>query len=232
MRVLAWNIRAGGGARLGGIAAAIAGHDADVVVLSEYHAEAAGGRLRGALAGLGYRYMTSVEPPRGRKGVLIAARRRLRDLGSFAPGLEQPWKLVAAEVGGVHIAGVYMPNLMAKVPYWERLLEHLAALGGVPAVAVGDFNTCRAFVDEAGATDRCAHFMDRVEAIGFRDEWRRRNPGRLEFTWYSHRANGFRLDHAFVSPGVRVRAILYSQAEREAGLSDHALMVATLGVGR
>ena len=42
MRVLAWNIRQGGGARLAGIAAAIAAHDADVLVISEYRGGEAG----------------------------------------------------------------------------------------------------------------------------------------------------------------------------------------------
>ena len=229
MKLLAWNIRAGGGSRLERIGAAIAGHGADVLVLSEYHGGAAGERLRHVLAGLGYRHMTGAAPAAGRKGVLIAARRRLRDLGPVAPGLAEPWKLVAAEVGGIHVAGVYMPNLLAKVPYWEALLGHLGGVGAAPAVAMGDFNTCRHFLDETGATDRCSHFMDRVELAGFRDAWRERHPARIEHTWFSHRRNGFRLDHAFVSPGVRVREVGYSQAEREGGLSDHAVMMMTLG---
>jgi hypothetical protein len=36
MRLLAWNIRQGGGSRLTGIMAAISRHDADVLILSEY----------------------------------------------------------------------------------------------------------------------------------------------------------------------------------------------------
>ncbi len=229
MRLLAWNIRAGGGSRLDGIMAAIAGHDADVLVLSEDHPGPAGARLRAALAGLGYSHATRTEPASGRKGVLIAARRRLRDLGPIHAGLAEPWKLVAAEVGGVHVAGVYMPNLLAKTPYWEALLAHLAPLGDHPVLALGDFNTCRHYLDETGATDRCAHFMDRVETIGFHDAWRRHHPERIEHTWFSHRHNGFRLDHAFASSPVRVREIAYSQAERTAGLSDHALMLVGLG---
>ncbi len=229
MKLLAWNIRAGGGSRLAGIAAAIAGHAADVLVLSEYHGGAAGARLRATLHGLGYRHMTAAEPDAGRKGVLIAARNRLRDHGPVTEALPEPWKLVTAEIGGVHVVGVYMPNLLAKVPYWEALLAHLAPRGATPALAAGDFNTCRHFLDETGATDRCAHFMDRVETIGFHDAWRRRHGTRIEPTWFSHRRNGFRLDHAFVSSGVPVRAVEYSQAERISGLSDHAAMRLSLG---
>lgn len=52
MRLLAWNVRAGGGARIEAIAAALARHDADILVLSEYRNGLAGARLRAALATL------------------------------------------------------------------------------------------------------------------------------------------------------------------------------------
>jgi hypothetical protein len=54
-----------------------------------------------------------------------------------------------------------MPNLLAKIPYWETLIATLGETGG-HAVAVGDFNTCRPYLDEAGAIDRTAHYMDKM----------------------------------------------------------------------
>jgi hypothetical protein len=51
-----------------------------------------------------------------------------------------------------------MPNLLAKIPYWETLIATLGETGG-HAVAVGDFNTCRPYLDEAGAIDRTAHYV-------------------------------------------------------------------------
>ncbi|MFZ0019407.1 MAG: hypothetical protein WAL10_18935 [Acetobacteraceae bacterium] len=49
MRLLAWNIRQGGGSRLVGIMGAIMRHDADVLILSEYHGGDSAERLRVAL---------------------------------------------------------------------------------------------------------------------------------------------------------------------------------------
>ena len=46
MRLLAWNIRQGGGTRLSRIIAAIVQHEADVLVLSEYCGGESGERLR------------------------------------------------------------------------------------------------------------------------------------------------------------------------------------------
>ncbi len=227
MRLLAWNIRQGGGSRLAGISAALIRHDADVLVLSEYHPGESGVRLRAMLRALGYPHMTGVEPPAGRKGVLIAARSPFREIGPLSSDVVEPHRLIDVAFGKLHITGVYMPNLLAKLPYWEALLATLGGRVRRRALAIGDFNTCRAHLDEAGATDRTGHYMDRIDAIGFHDVWRRRNPTRLEYSWFSHRANGFRIDHAFLSPPLaRVAgAVVYSHVERELGLSDHSPML-------
>ena len=50
LRLLAWNIRQGGGTRLSRIVAAIEQHEADMLVLSEYRGGESGERLRAALA--------------------------------------------------------------------------------------------------------------------------------------------------------------------------------------
>ena len=227
MRLLAWNVRAGGGSRLVGIAAALTRHDADVVVLSEYRNGAAGQRLREALAAIGYRHTTQLGPPPRGNGVLIAARQRFRERGVATPTVPEPYRMLSVELETLRLYGIYMPNMKAKVPYWQALIAALAAERDGPALAIGDFNTCRAYVDEPGAIDGCAYFMDHIDAIGFCDLWRRRYPEGREYSWYSTRGNGFRIDHAFLSPALVARAgvIRYSHAERETGLSDHSALI-------
>jgi exonuclease III len=99
VRVFAWNIRQGGGARLSRIADALARHDADILVLSEYRGGASGDRLRAALETLGYGYTTTLAPPPGRSGVLIAARFAFDDYGAVGGGLPEPYRMVGAELG-------------------------------------------------------------------------------------------------------------------------------------
>jgi len=232
VRVLAWNIRQGGGARLAAIAEALARHEADILIISEYRGGESANRLRAALAVLGYRHQTGLVPPPGKNGVLIAARHPFREHGAVSAGLPEPCRMVRIEVAGLFLCGIYMPNLLAKVPYWEALIAALAAEPDGAMLAIGDFNTCRAYVDEAGAIDACAHFMDKVEAIGFCNLWRRRYPEGREFSWYSTRGNGFRIDHAFLSPALAAQAgaVRYSHDERLAGLSDHSPLILDLGV--
>jgi exodeoxyribonuclease-3 len=230
MRLLAWNIRQGGGTRLPAIAEALARHEADVLVLSEYRGGDSALRLREALERRGYPHVTSAIPPPGKSGVLIAARRRFRTHAELDSALPEPYRLIHVEIGKLSLCGVYMPNLLAKVPYWEAVVASLAGKIEGHALAIGDFNTCRAYVDEPGAIDRCAYFLDRVAEIGFCDLWRHRYPEGREFSWYSHRGNGFRIDHAFLSPVLARRAgpVRYSHDERLSGLSDHSPLILDL----
>ena len=188
MRLLAWNIRQGGGSRLARIAAALERHAADILVLSEYRGGQSAMRLLAVLDALGYRYATTLMPPPGRAGVLIAARRAFREHGTLGIGTDEPYRMVSVAFASFRLVGVYMPNLLAKVPYWETLIAALGETGG-HALAIGDFNTCRPYLDEAGAIDRTAHYMDRMGEIGFCDLWRRRNP-ELRESVHSRRERG------------------------------------------
>ena len=231
LRLLAWNIRQGGGTRLPRIVAAIAQHDADVLILSEYRGGDSGARLRAALAAIGYAHLTAATPPAGGNGTLIAARQPFDDGGPLTEAVPEPYRIVRAYIGPLRIYGVYMPNLLKKVPYWQALIAAFAAESlPAQALAIGDFNTCRAYVDEPGAIDPCAHFLDEVAAIGFCDLWRQRYPDGREFSWYSTRGNGFRIDHAFLSPALvgRTSELRYSHDERTSGLSDHSALLLDL----
>jgi exodeoxyribonuclease III len=164
--------------------------------------------------------------------VLIAARHPFREHGAVSDAVPEPYRMVRVEFEGFLLCGIYMPNLLRKVPYWEALVGRLAGDAGGHTLAIGDFNTCRAYVDEPGAIDSCAHFMDGAAEIGFCDLWRRRYPDGREFSWYSTRGNGFRIDHAFLSPALvgRTGEIRYSHDERTSGLSDHSALLLDLEV--
>ena len=99
-----------------------------------------------------------------------------------------------------------------------------------PFLLLGDWNTGAHHMDEKGKTFVCTEHFARLSELGWIDLWQAHNRD-TEYTWYSRRAganyNGFRLDHAFATPVLkqRVTACRYSHAEREAGISDHSMMV-------
>ena len=86
--------------------------------------------------------------------------------------------------------------------------------------------------DETGKTFVCAAHFAKLSSLGWTDLWRHHNSGATEWTWYSKlkggvRGNGFRLDHAFTTPSLRSRitSCKYSHAERDAGISDHSMLI-------
>jgi len=203
------------------------------LVLTEYRSGEAGRRLRAVLREQGYVWLSPVEPPGIRNGVLIATRKKPRMVGHVTEMVPEPWRMLAVTIDRVRVFGIYMPNLKAKIPYWEALIEASTPHAGGRALALGDFNTCRAYVDETGATDVTALFLDKIQAAGFRDVWRDRFPDGREFSWYSHRGNGFRIDHAFASARLArsIGEIRYSHEERLGGLSDHSALLVEIDPG-
>jgi len=99
-------------------------------------------------------------------------------------------------------------------------------------VVIGDLNTGLHRVDEVNATFRCA---DKFDAFGtiLADAWRGTH-GLVarEFSWYSRVGNGFRIDHAFVSPQLApfIQACHYDQAPRRESATDHAMLVLDLAL--
>ena len=79
----------------------------------------------------------------------------------------------------------------------RRVARQTAA---APALAIGDFNTCRPYLDEAGAIDldRALHGPDRRDRLS-RPVAKAVIRSVREFSWFITRGNGFRIDHAFLS---------------------------------
>ena len=59
--------------------------------------------------------------------MLIAARHPFREHGALSTALPEPYRMVRVEVAGLLLSGIYMPNLLAKVPYWQALIAALVA---------------------------------------------------------------------------------------------------------
>ena len=58
------------------------------------------------------------------------------------------------------------------------------------------------------------------------------HPDGRQYTWVSHRGDGFRVDHALLSPSLAptLRAAVISEAERVPRISDHAALVVDLAL--
>jgi exodeoxyribonuclease-3 len=226
MRALTWNIRHGGKSRIDAILDAMHAHAPDLVVLTEFRNNSAGQRVRQALASSGLRHQSLSHDQAKGNTVWVAAREPIVEQSFEALGINAH-RCVLTRVGDINVFGLYFPNRQKKQPLFQFLVDLAPQYLAEQTLLFGDFNTGKHYLDEPKATFFCADYFERLQSLGWVDTWRRQNPDAREFTWYSHAGNGFRLDHALVSPPLwpRVRRVHYSHRERELGHSDHSVLV-------
>ncbi|HET7034675.1 MAG TPA: endonuclease/exonuclease/phosphatase family protein [Thermomicrobiaceae bacterium] len=244
MRIVGWNIRAGGGRRVGMIAAQLDAWAPDIVALCEFRATPPSRSLAEALAARGLAFQASAVDPRqpSRNGLLVASRWPLRLARARAAPIEPcRWLLVRVDaplpftLGAMHIpvsvSGRKLPYLGAV----ERLARGWRRGAGL---LIGDTNSGRPGIDEQSPVfgPRTAAWFDELDKTGWADAFRHLHGDTRVYTWYSPNAgNGFRLDQAFVNrhllPHLRQAGYQWGQPADtatpagRATLSDHAALL-------
>ncbi len=209
------------------IVLAILRHRPDVAVLTEYRTTT-GGQIRGVLADHGLEYQHCSRPSKGSNGVLLAAREPLKP--ADPPSASPRWVCAYLPESSLLVTGVHLPDGSdppAQNRHWRSLLEHAKGTAAGRHLLIGDFNTGRPGLDEAGRTFRCAACLGKLETLGYRDAWRTAHPMVKEHSWFSHAGSGFRIDTAFASPALAgdVARADYSHEERENRVSDHSVLL-------
>ena len=242
MKLLSWNIQHGGGTRDVRIVSAIAGHNPDLIALTEFRSRP-GMALCQAFGANGWPHIVSSSPVGIDNGICVLSRMPVTNsrIPAAPPENAVRWLDVELPEHGfaftvVHIVtaipGSKEPEGAAKTRFWEALLTAAEQRMGEPMLLIGDFNTGMHSVDEVGSTFVCAEHFARLSALGWIDVWRHFNGDAKEYTWYSlPRAgappSGYRLDHAFATPSLlpRITACRYSHTEREQKVSDHSVLL-------
>lgn len=226
MKVLAWNIRQGGGSRIDKIVCSIQEKQPDVVVLTEFRNNRNGEIVKSALKKYGLIHQTSGEATE--KNTLFIASRFSFTPSTFKTELgSEAHRCIGVNFDDFHLFGFYFPQKFEKIPLFNFVLKNLSSYLNKPTLLIGDFNTGKHCVDEAGATFKAAEYFELLSHNGWIDAWRQYHGNKREYTWYSNQGNGFRIDHAFVSPSMsaNVSSCIYSHSERETGVSDHSSLL-------
>jgi exodeoxyribonuclease-3 len=164
-------------------------------------------------------------------GVAILSRTEASACRRGLPGEEEfGSRLITAEVEGVNLTTVYVPNGKSvehedypkKLAWLESLRAHVAATLNPtkPAVLCGDFNICPAPLDSwnekshAGKIFHTDAERERYRAIlecGYLDVFRDKYPDLKAFSWWDyrggsfHRGMGLRIDFLLATPTLLSR---------------------------
>lgn len=245
MRIVAWNIRAGGGRRVATIAEQLRIWQPDVVALCEFRGTPPSRWLAEALVEQGLRYqLTTVSPQQpAANALLIAARYPLHPLPLIlTPSYPLRWLPVRlAAPQPLFVTALHVPNYVSrqKQPFFTGLLARLQRWPAGPGLLIGDTNSGLPEIDEENPafTDLERSWFDALATLGWHDVFRRLHGNRRVYTWYSPTAgNGFRLDQAFANDALlpHIRAMDYlwgidpTNPVRRDALSDHAAILLDL----
>jgi exodeoxyribonuclease-3 len=232
VKLVAFNIRHGGGSRVGRIQEVIAGHDPDFLILPEYRNNPSGASLRKWLIGFGHIHQAAgITNLPAHNSVLVSARRPFARLPFPDLGTETR-RCVAVKLGALTIFAVYFAVMEAKRPLFQFLQRLPKTFLRRDTLLMGDFNTGCRYWDEGRMDLSLVEEFGAVLGCGWTDVWRTRNPGVREWSWVEPWGKhvGYRLDHALISPTLlpKVTGVHYSHAEREAGVSDHSALILEL----
>ena len=244
MRVVFWNIRAGGGARVAAIARRIDAWGADAVALCEFRGTPPSRDLARALDALGLSYQcTTADPARPCvNALLLASRWRLRRLHRGCTPAE-PCRWLLAQIlapAPLTLGVMHVPNRISgrKYPYLDAVLDTARRRWAGPALFLGDTNSGRIGLDEqVPAFNRIEDdWMRGLHEAGWTDAFRHLRGARRAYTWYSpNGGNGFRIDQAFLNRSLqpRLQRFRYDWGRPDRGparraVSDHAAMVLDL----
>lgn len=247
--ILAWNILHGGGPnRLPEIALRLLELRPDVIALCEFRAQR-GGSLRGVLADHGWEYQLVAGEGGTKNGLLLAAREPLR---AHTNGT-MPWHatgraLLTAELpqSNLWITAAHVPDERSSTDpdkswgqnrygspralVWRDLLARSKRLARANHVIVGDLNAGRPRLDHQRGKPTGADEMRKLALLGYADAFRAVRGRAREYSWFSRRGTGYRLDHALVSRPLRpaISSAGYDQVPRNQGVSDHAAVLVSL----
>ncbi len=246
MRIIAWNIRAGGGRRHIEIFRQLRRWKPEVVTLSEFRATPPSQALAEDLAKIGLDQQiakVSLEKS-ATNGLLVATRYPLRPITlPTAPDEPYRWLLVEIQADQPFVMGaMHIPNMVTKrkYPYHDAVLATIKQWQLGPALLIGDTNSGIPDIDEEAPAfgPKEQSWIEALDQLGWVDVFRHLKGNLRAYTWYSPNGkNGFRLDQAFLNQSLLPQAedVRYvwgkpwGQAKgRRDALSDHAALILDL----
>lgn len=226
MKIVEWNIRQGGGTRIDQIIGNILNHDSDYYVLTEYRNNENGRKLIESMAKNGYVHHFALPADKNKNTVMIGSKHNFSTTVFYEELQDEYYRVLKIESDELILYGTYFPQKNEKKKIFEFLLKEIAVETTKPTIVIGDFNTGKPFVDELKNTFYCSKYMDFIEQCGYVDAWRFIHHDEREYTWFSNKGNGFRVDHAFINANYKNNIVecYYSHDERIHKLSDHSMM--------
>jgi exodeoxyribonuclease-3 len=180
----------------------------------------------------------------GYSGTAILVKNSLKV--KYLPSLDfdDEGRIQVLDIGNYYLVNVYFPNandelsrLSFKIDFNDKLLAYLKTLEKTkPLIITGDYNVAHQEIDlarpkqnigNAGFTQEERDWMNKFLAQGFKDTFRELHSDKIQYSWWSYRANarannvGWRIDYFCVSDKIIKKISQAFILDKVTG-SDHA----------
>jgi len=238
VKLLSWNILAGGGRRGGDIVKTISGHAPDIVTLQEFRRGSAEDEIVAGLKTAGLKFI-HIPETEGKENTILIASKYGFDAGPFLPEPNNPLHLLeayfSAEILGFELSliAVHFPQKKAQIPLFEALKDDSESLLKTNAIIIGDINCGIPHIDSDSKTFLATQYYQDLLQAGWVDSWRSRHIEAREFSWVSPRTgNRFRYDQVLASSAIdaRIKSAAYDHSPRklDSRISDHSILTVNL----
>lgn len=222
MRLLNWNILAGGGARTAKIIQRVERHAPDVCLLSEYRVGTVGNILKAKMSDIGLPFHADAGSPPLQNSVCIFSRYPFSDAGiPVVPNLIEQ-HVICRKVSDILVIGAFCATPTIGSHFLSFLTTLPRALPDVSIIATGDF-----YFGARASNHEFYAALDCLRLSGWTDMWRQARGVDLIWSFQSGRGKS-QPDHIFcVGPISRcLMSVDFSMTELDEKLSDHAPMLA------
>lgn len=198
----------------------------DIVVLTEFRMGKSGDLILGNLAKAGFCELLSAARVQRENSVCVLSTMPLHRI-DLSPPIGEEHRLLACDFGEFRLVAAYFPLNQRKKRVFDFVQSTCLTVLGPRGILIGDLNTGMHYLDEMGATFACTQEFDDLLGAGLVDSWRSRNSQAREYSWFSSRGNGFRIDHVLCTPEMDtcIDSIAYEHRSREQSVSDHSTLV-------
>ena len=232
MRIVTLNIRQGGGSRLEKLLSRILSLNADTLVLTEFRENKNAVIIKNSLTEAGYLWQSACDNDSSINSIFIASRVEFEKAYLFGLPVSCRHRALLVKFSNFSLLAVYFAQGKEKQTLFDYIssccVQELLPRG----LVIGDFNTGRPYLDEANKSFACTESFANLEKIGLIDSWRSRNLECREFSWYSNRGNGFRIDHVFSTLLLdqSIQHVGYDHLPRINDETDHSAMIVEFSV--
>jgi len=255
LRIYSWNVAGLRACVKKGAHTQIAKWDADVVVLQETKCSEFPAEIK-SIAEYPYKKLcVSKEKNGGYAGVAMLSREKPISVqcGLDDAKFDDHARFIQAEFDNYYLIGVYVLNSGQKLvnldkrKQWDALvLKRVTSLDKLkPVIFVGDMNVAHQEIDlkiptsnrnrTAGFTDQEREDFGRLLEAGFVDVYRKRNPDKAIYTFWSYLGNarsknvGWRIDYFVISERLYEK-VLECDVHGEIMGSDHCPISMTISI--